>query len=81
MVVFDGCEKLDETIRFMFEDEDRLKGIPPSRSLNNRVSLFQNKHPQYPQNSLYMYQMNLRPEMAEENKNPNFLTVFMAVKL
>lgn len=42
VVVFDGCEKLDETIRFMFEDEDRLKGIPPSRSLNNRVSLFQN---------------------------------------
>ena len=28
-----------------------------------------------------MYQMNLRPESAEENKNPNFLTVFMAVKL
>lgn len=66
---------------FMFEDEDKLKEIPPERSMKHRISLYKNKHSLYPQNSVYMYQMNLRPESAEENKNPNFLTVFMAVKL
>jgi hypothetical protein len=55
VVVFDGCENLDESMMFMFEDEDKLKEIPPERSMKHRISLYKNKHSLYPQNSVYMY--------------------------
>ena len=55
VVIFDGCEKFDESIGQMFKEEDNLKNIPYERSMEKRVELFKNKDKNFPENSVYMY--------------------------
>ena len=55
VVIFDGCEKFDESIGLMFKEEDNLKNIPYERSMEKRVELFKNQDKNFPENSVYMY--------------------------
>lgn len=84
VVLMDGIMKVDPSIREIFKEEDSLKSLPEYKTLDHREKIFTNseqlkEYNEYPKDSVYMYQCNIKPEKDDEEDN--YLNVFLCCKL
>ena len=85
VVLMDGIKKLDASMKEIFKEEDALKEIPEKKTLAYREKIFDNeKNPEFAKfrrDTVYMYQMNIKPESGNEDDEFNYLNVFVCCKL
>lgn len=86
VVIIDGCQKMDVTMKEFLKQEDRAKGLDDKKSLYFRAKVFETPHRypefnEFPRDSLYMYQMSVRPQGADLEDKNNYLNVFLCTKL
>ena len=85
IVLMDGIKKVDPSMKELFKEEDAVKNIPEKKTFSFREKVFDNErnpeYAKYPRDSVYMYQVNMKPESGNEDDEFNYLNVFMCCKL
>ena len=86
IAIIDGCLKMDPSMKEFFKQEDKLRGIDEKKSLYFRSKVYESPHrypefSDYPRDSLYMYQLSVRPQGVEKESKDNYLNVFLCTKL
>jgi len=86
VTIIDGCLKMDLSMKEFFKQEDKFKCLDEKKTLYFRSKVFETPHryPEFhdfPRDSLYMYQMSVRPQGADMDDKNNYLNVFLCTKL
>ena len=70
IVLMDGIKKVDPSMKELFKEEDAVKNIPEKKTFSFREKVFDNErnpeYAKYPRDSVYMYQVNMKPESGNE---------------
>ena len=86
IAIIDGCSKMDPSMKDFFKQQDKFKGIEEKKSLYFRSKIYESPHrypefSDFPRDSLYMYQLSVRPQGAEMDSKDNYLNIFLCTKL
>ena len=85
VVIIDGLNKMHDSVHSLFLKHDKQMNIPKNKRLSFREQIFKNpendkfrKFAAFPRDSLYCYQLTLKPD---GNNDFNFLNTFLCVKM